>query len=92
MSEIAQRLLAWAEQPRTNEQSGLNYTLAEAAAYLYALESQRGELLAALKRVVNSYDEYRRRGVMPAPAEYQFLVQEITDARAAIAKVEGEKG
>jgi hypothetical protein len=44
------------------------------------------ELEGALRDVVDSYDGYRRRGVNPAPAEYQFLVREINEARAVLEK------
>jgi hypothetical protein len=35
----------------------------------------------ALARIVRAYDRYRGRGVIPAPDEYQTMVQAINDAR-----------
>jgi len=50
---------------------------ADALARVAALE-------AALWEVVNAYDTYRARGVIPAPEAYQRIVQAVNDARAAL--------
>lgn len=41
-------------------------------------------LRAALTKVVKTYDDYRRRGVAPAPAEYADVVDAIESARAVL--------
>ena len=38
----------------------------------------------ALTKIIKTYDDYRRRGVAPAPAEYADLVAAIDSARAAL--------
>jgi hypothetical protein len=38
----------------------------------------------ALTKIVKTYDDYRRRGVAPAPAEYAHVVEAIESARAAL--------
>lgn len=44
-------------------------------------EQRASRLFDALTRIVDAYDAYRARGVMPAPWEYAELVQYINDAR-----------
>lgn len=46
-----------------------------------AQAAENTRLRAALKRITETYDAYRRRGVNPAPAEYADLVDAIEAAR-----------
>ena len=41
-------------------------------------------LRAALTKVVDTYDAYRRRGVVPSPVEYADVIVAIEQARAAM--------
>lgn len=36
---------------------------------------------AALAKIIRAYDAYRARGVIPAPAQYQAVVDAIHEAR-----------
>ena len=40
---------------------------------------------AALAKIIRTYDAYRRRGVIPAPVEYEAVVAAINDARKIMA-------
>ena len=46
--------------------------------------AEQGGADAALKRIVTTYDAYRRRGVSPAPVEYSDVVQAIESGRASL--------
>lgn len=45
-------------------------------------ENRADEAVALLRNVVRRYDDYRGKGVMPAPGEYQMVVGAIERIRA----------
>ena len=47
--------------------------------------AERDALAALLRRIIDSYNAYRRRGVAPAPIEYADVVRAIVLADAALA-------
>jgi hypothetical protein len=63
----------------------------EAADELARLRAENAALREALQRIVVTYDEYRGRGVMPAPREYRDVVIAIDAARDALASAGSEK-
>ena len=46
-------------------------------------EAECAKLRGVVRGIVDTYDNYRRRGVAPAPAEYVDVVKAIDAARAA---------
>ena len=60
----------------------------DADARIERLERELTEARAVTRRIVSAYDAYRRRGVNPAPAEYQSVVDAIDAARAAASPLE----
>jgi iron uptake system EfeUOB component EfeO/EfeM len=53
-------------------------------------EQEAEGLRKALLQIVEAYDAYRARGVMPAPNQYQMLVEAIKAGDAALASRKGE--
>lgn len=49
------------------------------------------EAVALLREVVRRYDDYRGKGVMPAPGEYQMVVGAIERIRAYLAHMGGRE-
>ena len=55
------------------------------ATRIYQVIGERDALAALLRRIIDSYNAYRRRGVAPAPIEYADVVRAIVLADAALA-------
>jgi len=59
--------------------------ITKAAAALGLPQQANGDLVKALKNIIDTYDRYRKKGVLPAPAEYADVVEAINIARATVA-------
>lgn len=49
---------------------------------IITMESHLREVEAALRNIIDTYDAYRRRGVLPAPKEYSDVVIAIEQGRS----------
>lgn len=78
-------LRAEVKQLHQDEKDSIEYRAVLATALEHA-EAERDALAALLRDITDSYNAYRRRGVAPAPTEYDDVVRTIVKADAALAK------